>query len=78
MRTSLTSYSSKCIDYICLSKTRKKIGQNNIIIIFKKMINKNYNAYKIGRGIRRLGLFLTGYICGKRWGRRPIDDFSKK
>lgn len=42
------------------------------------MVNKNSTAYKIGRVIGRLGLVLAGYICGKRWGRRPIDDFPKK
>jgi hypothetical protein len=42
------------------------------------MVNKNSTAYKIGRVIGRLGLVLAGYICGKRWGCRPLDDFPKK
>ena len=42
------------------------------------VVNKNSPAYKMGRVMERLGLVLAGYICGKRWGRRPIDEFPKK
>ena len=42
------------------------------------MVNKNSTAYKVGRIIGKVGLVLAGYICGKRWGRRPIDDFQRK
>lgn len=42
------------------------------------MVNKNSTAYKVGRVIGRFGLIIIGYLFGKRWGRRPIDDFPKK
>ena len=62
------------------------MGQNSIIyyfvakisIIFKKMPSKNSTAYKIGRVIGRVLMITAGLLVGKRWGRRPIDQFPKK
>ena len=42
------------------------------------MVNKNSRAYKFGRLTRRLVLVLVGYICGKRWGQKPINNLPKK
>lgn len=42
------------------------------------MVNKNSKAYRVGKFIGRFGLIVVGYICGKRWGRRPINDFPEK
>jgi len=42
------------------------------------MVNRNSKAYRTGRLIGRLGLIVLGYLLGKRWGRRPLDEFPKK
>lgn len=47
------------------------------IIIFKKCQIKTVSHIKLAE-LSELGLVLVGYICEKRWGRRPICDFPKK
>lgn len=42
------------------------------------MINKNSHGYRIGRFIGKITLITIGYLMGKSWGRRPINDFPKK
>lgn len=42
------------------------------------MVNKNSKAYRMGRFVGKIGLIVVGYFCGKKWGRRPINDFTKK
>ena len=42
------------------------------------VINRNSKAYRAGRFVGKLVLIVAGYVCGKRWGRRPINDFPEK
>ena len=42
------------------------------------MINRNSKAYRFGKMVGRLALISLGYLIGKRWGRRPIDDFRER
>lgn len=38
------------------------------------MVNRDSPAYKAGRFVGKLFLIGLGYVLGKRWGRRPIDQ----
>lgn len=42
------------------------------------MVNRNSKAYRLGRAVGRIILIAAGYLAGKRWGRRPIDQFPPK
>ena len=43
-----------------------------------QMVNRNSKAYRLGRAVGRIILIAVGYVAGKRWGRRPIDQFPPK
>ena len=42
------------------------------------MVNRDSKAYRFGKFCGRVVLIGIGYLIGKRWGRRPIDDFRPK
>jgi hypothetical protein len=42
------------------------------------MVDRNSGSYKVGKFVGRVGLIFLGYLLGKRWGRRPINDFPQK
>ena len=42
------------------------------------MVNRNSKAYRFGRVIGQVLIITAGLLVGKRWGRRPIDQFPKK
>lgn len=42
------------------------------------MVDHNSKAYRLGRTVGRIILIAAGYLAGKRWGRRPIDQFPPK
>ena len=42
------------------------------------MVNCNSPAYKAGRFVGKVLLLGSGYLLGKRWGKKPIDKFPEK
>ena len=42
------------------------------------MINRNSKAYRFGKFVGRIALIGVGYLLGKRWGRRPLDNFPER
>lgn len=42
------------------------------------MLNRNSKAYRLDRAVSRIIFLDAGYLLGKRWGRRPIDQFPPK
>lgn len=42
------------------------------------MVNRNSKAYSFGKFLGRCALVGIGFVLGKRWGRRPIDDFPQR
>lgn len=38
------------------------------------MVHKNSLGYRFGRFLGKATLIAIGYLIGKRWGRKPIDE----